>query len=281
MPARLSLKKLRNQLLGVNLVSLTLVIAVAFSLIYINFYNRTQNEIDKAISEIPRGVLENWYASSGHTVTAVPFPGNIRITISGGQIPPVDYTKAFVANIKKDGSVSVFSMLDLDEADYAQAVVMVLDAESPTGSLKIADRNWRYTIEDYSKIVFYDIDDANRELRALAISLVLIGALAIGAIFLISLRMANRAIRPVEESMARQRRFVADASHELKNPIAVIAANAEAAADAAGGSGNEELSRWIGNIEYETGKMGELVENLITLVKTEEKPALDPKQPQH
>jgi len=84
---------------------------------------------------------------------------------------------------------------------------------------------------------------------------------------LVSLYVANRAIRPVEESMARQKRFVSDASHELKTPIAIIAANAEAAAIT---DTPADISRWIGNISDEATRMGGLVESLLKLARAEE-----------
>ncbi len=64
--------------------------------------------------------------------------------------------------------------------------------------------------EGLSSIVFLDIEDTRRNLGELAMSLFVIGIIAIGFISLISLLVANRAIRPVEESMSRQRRFVAE-----------------------------------------------------------------------
>ena len=249
-----ALKKLRNKLLLVNMISLTLVIAVAFSIIYINFFARTQGEIEKALAAIPRGVLENAMLSqqdSSSSVVTVMDNGvsvhgevlvNGGITVNAGPRIPVDYTKSFVVNIMNSGETTVFSMLDLDLEDYASAVETAMARGMPSGVVIIAGRAWRYNLEwepsfshpgvfvpYQSSIVFLDVDDTHRRLGELALSLFLIGIMAVGAILLISLLVANRAIRPVEESMARHRRFVADASHELKTPIAVIAANAEAA----------------------------------------------------
>ena len=39
--------------------------------------------------------------------------------------------------------------------------------------------------------------------------------------------LSRRAMRPVEDSFRRQRTFVADASHELKTPLALVKINAE------------------------------------------------------
>ena len=79
--------------------------------------------------------------------------------------------------------------------------------------------------------------------------------------------------------MARQRRFVADASHELKTPIAVIAANAEAAKDAVyrtecpaliDGEKTTSVTRWIDNITEEANHMNDLIKNLLSLAKADE-----------
>ena len=294
-----ALRKLRNRLLAVNLTSLTLVIIVAFSFIYIASYNRTQNEIESTLSSIPPGVFENVMLSRQIVVTTGSIglssdskPGHESIPLNGGPVMPVDYSKAFVVNIEYDGTITVFSMLDYENEDYAYAVSTVIENGLSSGDLNMAGRVWRYNMRQASdlpqagafktynsSIVFLDVEEATRGLRELALSLFVIGIIAIGAILLVSRSVANRAIRPVEESMARQRRFVADASHELKTPIAVIAANAEAAKAAIcetgipvtdDGSDSMGASLWLNNIADEANRMSDLVKNLLALAKAEE-----------
>jgi len=287
-----SLRRLRNRLLTVNLVSLTLVVVVAFSLIYIDYYNRAENEIAKTLDTIPPGVFENVRLSQQISdATGTGQNAEEDITISGGPVIPVDYSKSFVANIMEDGSIAIFSMLDITNENYEYAVKAALEKEAATGALYMADRTWRYCVKSSSElplggvfakyessIVFLDVEEPTRGLQELALSLFIIGIVSVGAILLVSLLVANRAIRPVGESMARQRRFVADASHELKTPIAVIAANAEAAKDAVfRGEGYAlsdehaaDVTRWIDNISDEAYNMDSLVKNLLALAKAEE-----------
>ncbi len=53
------------------------------------------------------------------------------------------------------------------------------------------------------------------------------GAIGLVLSALGSLFLAGRAMRPIEQAMTRQQRFIADASHELRTPVAVIRARAE------------------------------------------------------
>ena len=278
MIAEPSLKKLRNKLLLINLIGLTLIITISFSMIYINFYNRAQNEIRQTLNSIPRSVQENEILTSGYSVTSVTAGGHggDNLTIIGGGRLPVDYSKSFIVNISEEGYASIFSILNINEDSYLQAIESVLAAGSVTGVTELDGRYWAYDVKGGTgyqgssyvlSIVFLDIHETNNNLNALLISLIIIGIIAVGVIFMISMLVSNRAIRPVEENMVRQRRFVADASHELKTPIAVIAANAEAAA----GAEASGTAKWIGNISDEANRMNELVDSLLSLAKAEEK----------
>ncbi len=74
-------------------------------------------------------------------------------------------------------------------------------------------------------------------------------------------------------SEARMRRFVADASHELRTPIAATAAYAELFEQGAKDH-PDDLERAMKGIRHETGRMGELVDDLLLLARLDEHPTL-------
>lgn len=85
------------------------------------------------------------------------------------------------------------------------------------------------------------------------------GATAWVLLLTLSVFLVNRMTGPVAEAFERQRQFIADAGHELKTPIAVIAANANVLESESGGS------KWLSYIRTETQRMDGLVKDLTAL----------------
>ena len=84
-------------------------------------------------------------------------------------------------------------------------------------------------------------------------------------LFALLARFLSRIIvRPVEENMQMQKRFIADASHELKTPLTVIDANASVLEQSVG------QSKWLDYIKEQTGRMSGLVNELLQLSNLEE-----------
>ncbi len=73
----------------------------------------------------------------------------------------------------------------------------------------------------------------------------------------------------LRDSEARLRRFVADASHELRTPIAAVSAYAELFGRGASEQ-KEDLERLMGGIRNETGRMEHLVADLLLLARLDE-----------
>lgn len=87
-----------------------------------------------------------------------------------------------------------------------------------------------------------------------------IGLIAAFGLFALIARKLSRAIAaPVEETIEKEKRFVADASHELKTPVAVISANADVLGKEIG------QNKWLGYIKQEAGRMTDLVNQLLQL----------------
>ena len=83
--------------------------------------------------------------------------------------------------------------------------------------------------------------------------------------------LAARTLRPIREAHARQRRFVADASHEMRTPLAAIRASAEGAL--AGPGSGEDLRRALGVVVDSADQLSRLTNDLLILAKADELPA--------
>mgnify|MGYP004549752793 FL=1 len=75
---------------------------------------------------------------------------------------------------------------------------------------------------------------------------------------------SRKAIRPVIESMEKQKQFITEAGHELKTPIAIISANTEVI-EMCGGE-----SEWTESIHHQIERLNSLVTQLLTIAKMEE-----------
>jgi signal transduction histidine kinase len=76
-------------------------------------------------------------------------------------------------------------------------------------------------------------------------------------------RTVNQMLGRLERSAARQRRFVADAAHELRSPIASLRVQLETARDTERTAGRE------GDMLYETTRMEGLVDQLVVLARAD------------
>ncbi len=82
-------------------------------------------------------------------------------------------------------------------------------------------------------------------------------------VVLISLFVSKIVIEPVAKNEQKQKAFISDTSHELKTPLAVIAANAEVLESEIG------QNKWLGYIQRETAGMEQLVSSLLLLSRAE------------
>lgn len=103
-------------------------------------------------------------------------------------------------------------------------------------------------------------DRANR-LQNLGFTLIAVGLMIEFLVFGVSYYLSERAVTPVKQAYEKQKEFIANASHELKTPIAAARANFEAL-------GTTEQP-WTDNVDMELDRASKLVNDLLTLARTD------------
>ena len=87
--------------------------------------------------------------------------------------------------------------------------------------------------------------------------------------------LASRTLRPIREAHLRQRRFVADASHEVRTPLAAIRAAAEEAI--ARDASPDELRTALARIVTSAEGLSRITTDLLLLARTDER-LIDPRR---
>lgn len=95
----------------------------------------------------------------------------------------------------------------------------------------------------------------------LLITLFCVGVAIEIAVFLITYFASQKMVEPVKDSYDKQKLFIANASHELKTPLAIIGANVEAM------DVDKKNAKWKGNIEDEVEHASKLVLDLLQLAR--------------
>lgn len=194
-----------------------------------------------------------------YAVPADPGTGPARV-VEAGQ----SYESAHRA-LETFGRVLVLVVLAAFLISLGGAYLLARAALSPVGAVAAAAR--KITESDLSERL--PIDNPKDEIGSLA-------ATMNGLLSRLEAAFARReeALSRLEEALDRQRRFVADASHELRSPLTNIEGYSEMLRQWA--LRNPDRAREsVEAIEAESGRMRELVEGLLALARGEEGPPPD------
>lgn len=107
-------------------------------------------------------------------------------------------------------------------------------------------------------------------LQRIGLALVAADAIVIALVGGAAWVLAARTLRPIRAAHARQRRFVADASHEMRTPLTAIRTSAESALVAANSA--DELRRALTVVAGSAERLSQITNDLLLLARADDAP---------
>lgn len=271
------IRKLRRKLVITSMLSLFLVLLVIEGVVGILHYCKIVADADKILNileqndgrfpEIVRGEkigesdrmrldnLEGGHPGdkyrAGRMYVEMPFESRFfsvilnenggMVTVDTGKIASVDSSTAgeYAQAVWKKGKMQGFM------GDYRYLV-------SPSGS------------ESGVRIIFLDRGRELSNFNNLIITGLRVTALGLGAVFILLWCLSARITKPFVENYEKQKRFITDAGHELKTPLAIIDADTEVLEMDLG------ENEWLKDIQSQSKRLAGLTDDLIILSRMEE-----------
>lgn len=174
-------------------------------------------------------------------------------------------TRYFSVYIKNDGTCDINT--DSIAAVSRDGARQMADSVLKGGRTEGYNGNYRFkvTVKDDGKlIVFLDCDESLRTMRNFALLSVIIGVVCLALVTVLVMIFSRRAIKPVAQSIEKQKRFITDAGHEIKTPLAIISANAEVIEMMNG------ETEWTKSICNQVERLNVLVKGMLELSRMDE-----------
>ena len=254
------INRLRNRLVAISAISVGVVFAVIFAIACLLSFAQTARMLDGYADIIAqnRGVFPAFDES-------MRVPGQ-RPGEPGAITPESQFTTRFFTVMVHEGDVKTANVDFIASVTQEQAIEyadQVLDGGGDRGwvgdyrYLRVADGPGQMLVfvdgQINRAIAWSQLEGLGAVLLAVAILIVVIMAL-----------LSKQAVKPVVESYEKQKRFVTDASHELKTPLTLILANLDIVESESG------ESEWTQDIRTEAEHMSMLVSKLVDLSRMDE-----------
>ena len=183
-------------------------------------------------------------------------------------------SRFFVVALSEDGTVQRMNIERIASIDATKAEEYAEKAFA-SGSDAGFINDFRYSVNEEDGSIHITFLDCGRTLGSFrdflraSIMMSLIGLLAV---FFVILYFAGRIVRPVAESYEKQKRFITDAGHEIKTPLAIIKANIDLMDMELDKKRIDrgELRENLGDIDDQVDRLTGLTNDLVYLSRMEE-----------
>ncbi|MBR2750715.1 MAG: HAMP domain-containing histidine kinase [Clostridiales bacterium] len=284
------IRKLRIRLIIVTMAAVLLVLLILMGGINLSNYRQIVNDGDATLTRLLRngGTFgERTLPPRDHDEEHPEFgaimitkdDGNGQTTSSGFfwesgkkrmDSPEFPFeTRYFSVLLTRDGEIlrtDTGRISAVSEEEAEEYALSVLGKKNRSGFIG----DYRYLsgqVEnpDAYLIVFCDCGASLTTFRNFLTTSIVVSLLCLGLVFILVYYASGRVIRPVAESYEKQKRFITDAGHEIKTPLAIISADADVLEMEL-----DQENEWVSDIKAQTKRLAELTSDLIFLSKMEE-----------
>lgn len=174
-------------------------------------------------------------------------------------------TRYAVVRVASDAvqSVDQSHLVSIDETTLKELGLRIAQGTAAKGW----EGSLRYQVAKTDTETMVVLVDANRETQQVSRLMMVTGAvfvLCLAVVYVLVRLVSKRAIRPFVENVERQQQFIANASHEIKTPLAVLSANTDLLAM----MGTE--AKFVDSNKRQIKRLNSLVEQMLILSRYDE-----------
>ncbi len=258
--------KLRKKIFWTLLTILSLFLLSIFLIFWYQDYSREKLLVEQSLMRISKG-FDNILQNGGELsrIGSIDFSDD---SLSDEELKKIMNAKMYAVLLNHDKQI--FGIISYTEdgtisEDVPVTIAEIVNREVKStlyvGNLYFSDFSYKYNDAGY--VILFDNRDLREQLLVSLYIMLLLFVFAELIIMVTSDLLSEWLMSPVENTFNKQRQFIADASHELKTPLAIIMSCAEIVED------NPGETRRIQDIKNESERMNKLITNLLDLAKVE------------
>jgi len=257
-------KQLQKSFVKSAMLSFTAVLLVVLVAVNVVNYRQTVNQVDRLVTMLVNNdgtfpdAPEGGMAPKEHPEHGMPKGMEFRkddqmatryavVRVANGTVQSVDRTH----------------LVSLDEEALKELGLRIAQGTSTKGW----EGSLRYQVAKTDAGTMVVLVDANKETQQISRLMMVTGAvfvLCLAVVYVLVRLVSKRAIRPFVENVERQQQFIANASHEIKTPLAVLSANTDLLAM----MGTE--AKFVDSNKRQIKRLNSLVEQMLILSRYDE-----------